>query len=132
MIYEEYDISAFYFGIFHQMLRIARLSTKPFPSYKDSMLKEAYEAKHHASGATSMWWKINIFLVLPALIAVYLGLLQVGAYTLPKEYAHIQHLKEHPNEWVAYPYLRKRKNEFPWGNESLFHNESNNAVPPPE
>ena len=81
---------------------------------------KGYQATH--VGAVSLWTKINIFLVFPALIAV-------GIYTLPAELNHIRHLEEHPNEYTAWPHLRKRKNEFPWGNEALFHNKNNNAVP---
>ena len=97
-------------------------------SYQQTMLKPAYDARMHAKGAVKMWEKINrtpantVFLVIPALVAV-------GAYTLPAELSHIKHLEEHPNDFVAYPHMRKRKNEFPWGNEALFHNKNSNAVP---
>ncbi|KAI8914510.1 cytochrome c oxidase, subunit VIa [Gorgonomyces haynaldii] len=106
------------------MLRIRRFSNavKQFPSYQETMLPEAYHAKEHAKGSTKMWLNINLFLVIPALAAV-------GYFTLPKELAHIHHLEEHPNEYVAWPHLRKRKNSFPWGNEALFHNPNSNAVP---
>jgi hypothetical protein len=42
-----------------------------------------------------MWFKMNIFLVMPALIAV-------GIYALPKEMNHINHLAEHPNQYTAW------------------------------
>lgn len=38
------------------------------------------------------------------------ALLGVALYSLPQELAHVKHLKEHQKEFVAYPYLRKRKN----------------------
>jgi cytochrome c oxidase subunit 6a len=108
-----------------------RRFTSTFPSYEKTMLKEAYEAKVHAEGSTKMWEKINLFLVFPTLALV-------GYFTLPKELNHIHHIQEHPKEYIAWPHLRKRKNvsyltqEFPWGDDALFHNEAFTPSPPKE
>ena len=48
-----------------------------------------------------MWWWFNIVLTAPCLIAT-------AAYTIPPEVKHIAHMKEHPNEWEGYSYMRKR------------------------
>ncbi|KAJ3266834.1 hypothetical protein HK104_006015, partial [Borealophlyctis nickersoniae] len=78
------------------------------------MLKDAYEARQHAGPAVAMWMKINIFLVAPALaIAAYI--------IVPRELEHIEHMKQHPKEFIAFPYMRKRKNPFPWGDDNLFY-----------
>ena len=50
-----------------------------------------------------LWYRINLFLVVPALALV-------AFYALPKELEHIHHLQEHPNQFLGYDYLRKRKN----------------------
>lgn len=54
-------------------------------------------------GTTKMWFWFNVFVTAPAVIAAIV-------YTVPDEIAHINHLKEHPKEWVPHPYLRKHKN----------------------
>lgn len=49
-----------------------------------------------------MWFWFNIIVTAPAVVAAV-------AYTVPAEIAHVNHLKEHPNEWVPHPYLHKHK-----------------------
>ncbi|TPX30996.1 hypothetical protein SmJEL517_g05579 [Synchytrium microbalum] len=75
-------------------------------------------------GSVAFWWRINLFIVMPALILV-------GMYSVPKELEHIAHLKEHQKEFVNFPYLRKRKNPFPYGDgdHSLFANKYSNPDP---
>ncbi|KAJ3404194.1 hypothetical protein HDV05_007312 [Chytridiales sp. JEL 0842] len=93
-----------------------------WPSLKDIMLPEAYHARQHAKGTTSFWLKFNLFFTAPVMV--------VASYMIiPKEIEHIHHIEEHPLQWQAYPYMRKRKNEFPWGDLSLFHNDSFNPQP---
>ncbi|KAI9094119.1 cytochrome c oxidase, subunit VIa [Phlyctochytrium arcticum] len=96
-----------------------------FPPLEKMMLKENYEAKQHAVHAVSSWKKINYFLVAPALALVCW-------YVIPSEVAHINHLKEHANEFEPFPYLRKRKNPFPWGDDNLFYFPNSNPKPAPE
>jgi len=47
--------------------------------------------------------------------------------------AWLGHQKEHSHErpeFVEYPHLRIRKNEFPWGgNKTFFHNPASNPLP---
>ncbi|TPX59260.1 hypothetical protein PhCBS80983_g02625 [Powellomyces hirtus] len=74
------------------------------------------------TAAVSSWKKINFFLVIPALLLVTL-------YSGPKELAHIKHLKEHAREFEALPYLRKRKNAYPWGDDNLFYFPNGNPKP---
>ncbi|KAI8905737.1 hypothetical protein DFJ77DRAFT_208948 [Powellomyces hirtus] len=92
------------------------------PPLEKTMLKDAYEARQHAEAAVSSWKKINFFLVIPALLLVTL-------YSGPKELAHIKHLKEHAREFEALPYLRKRKNGYPWGDDNLFYFPNGNPKP---
>ena len=68
-----------------------------------------------------MWYWFNIIITAPALIAT-------AAYTVPPEIKHLAHLKEHPSEFVGFPYLRKRSRQFPWGDDSLFHSDHANPV----
>ncbi|KAJ3328718.1 Cytochrome c oxidase subunit 6A1, mitochondrial [Blyttiomyces sp. JEL0837] len=95
-----------------------------WPSIKETMLAADYHEREHARGSTKFWFNLNIFLVVPALIGV-------AVWALPTEIHHIQHLKEHPNEYVAWPHLRKRKNPFPWyeTDHSLFHHPAANPGP---
>ncbi|KAI8820583.1 uncharacterized protein EV422DRAFT_620474 [Fimicolochytrium jonesii] len=95
------------------------------PPLESVMLKENHDARHHAKDATSSWLKINIFLVFPALAGV-------AYFTGPKEIKHIAHIKEHPLEWKAIPYLRKRKNANPWGDNNLFYFPAGNPKPEAE
>ncbi|KAJ3052025.1 Cytochrome c oxidase subunit 6A1, mitochondrial [Rhizophlyctis rosea] len=108
-----------------QRRQVSSLPADKFPPIEKVMLKDAYEARHHAEEAVSLWKKINWFLVLPALLAV-------TYFSGSRELHHLAHLKEHPNEYVPWPHLRKRKNAFPWGDDSLFHMEGHNARPPRE
>jgi hypothetical protein len=55
------------------------------------------------SGSTKFWLNFNIFFTAPALAIV-------TYFVVPKEAEHIKHIEEHPYEWQAFPYLRKRKN----------------------
>lgn len=106
---------------------LKELSFKPcdpttFPPIEKTMLKDAYASRLHAHESTETWKKINAFLVLPCLIIV-------AAYSIPQELEHIKHLEEHPNKFQGFSYMRKRKNPFPWGDDSLFHNENSNPRP---
>ncbi|TPX43200.1 hypothetical protein SeMB42_g04828 [Synchytrium endobioticum] len=98
-----------------------------FPPVEQVMLAENYHARMHAKESVSFWWRINLYVVAPALVLV-------AMYSLPGEFAHIRHLQEHPNEFVAYPYLRKRKNPFPFsdGDHTMFSNPMCNPDPAPE
>jgi hypothetical protein len=107
---------------------IRRLATRTFstpakqwPSYEQTMTAKSFAERQHAVGSTKMWKWFNIILVAPSLIACAL-------YTIPPEIKHINHLKEHPKEWEGYSYMRKRAHDYPWGNDSLFHNENANPV----
>ncbi|RKO97639.1 hypothetical protein CXG81DRAFT_3528, partial [Caulochytrium protostelioides] len=92
-----------------------------WPSVKDTMLPQNYEQKMHHVKSTKMWVWINWLLVAPTMLAV-------AYYTVPVELAHMKHLDEHANEWSGIPYLRRRKNPFPWGDDSLFHHPNANPV----
>ncbi|KND05053.1 uncharacterized protein SPPG_00729 [Spizellomyces punctatus DAOM BR117] len=109
-----------------RMAQRRTMSTTPsrieFPPLEKVMLKESHEARKHAAHAVSSWKKINFFLVVPALALVLL-------YTGPTELKHIAHLKEHANEWEGFPYMRKRKNAFPWGDDNLFYFPNSNPKP---
>ncbi|KAI9008158.1 cytochrome c oxidase subunit VIa-domain-containing protein [Gaertneriomyces semiglobifer] len=94
-----------------------------FPPLQKVMLQENYEAMQHAHHSVSAWKKYNAFLVIPALALV-------AFYTIPQEVEHLHHLSEHPNTFQAYPYMRKRKNPYAWGDDNLFYNP--NANPRPE
>ncbi|KAI9193270.1 cytochrome c oxidase, subunit VIa [Polychytrium aggregatum] len=92
--------------------------------YASTMLPSAYAARQHAKGSVSFWRKFNYFFTVPALLAV-------AVYSMPPELEHIKHLKEHPNEFHAFPYLRKRKVPFPYGDgdHTPFHSSHANADP---
>ncbi|KAJ3110465.1 hypothetical protein HDU96_006596 [Phlyctochytrium bullatum] len=75
-----------------------------WPSVKESMLPENFHAREHAKGSTKWWLGFNIVFTVPVLAAI-------GYICVPKELAHMKHLHEHPNEYVAFPHLRKRKND---------------------
>ncbi|KAL2917036.1 Cytochrome c oxidase subunit 6A [Polyrhizophydium stewartii] len=98
-------------------------SGKPFPPLEQTVLKETLEAYHHAQGSTKMWANINLFLVVPILIASVV-------FILPPEVEHIKHKYEHPNEFVPFEHLRKLKNPYPWGFEPLFRNDAFVPLPP--
>jgi cytochrome c oxidase subunit 6a len=113
-----------------QMSFIRRLGARSFstpvkqwPSYEQTMTAKSFAERQHAVGTTKMWKWFNIVLVVPSLIACAL-------YTIPPEIKHIKHLKEHPNEWQGYAYMRKRNHAYPWGDDSLFHNDNSNPRPP--
>jgi hypothetical protein len=86
-----------------QVTTFTPMKPSTFPSLESTLLKDAQEARHHAKGSVELWKKINLFLVVPATALV-------AWYCIPKELDHMHHLHEHPNEFQAYPYLRKRKN----------------------
>ncbi|KAJ3178092.1 Cytochrome c oxidase subunit 6A1, mitochondrial [Irineochytrium annulatum] len=98
-----------------------------WPSRQDTMLPEEWHEVEHAKKSTTFWSRFNMFVAIPALIAIM-------AICVPREIEHMHHLEEHPNEYTGLPHLRKRKNPFPWGNGdlSLFHNPICNPVPPAE
>ncbi|KAI9105615.1 cytochrome c oxidase subunit VIa-domain-containing protein [Phlyctochytrium arcticum] len=96
---------------------------KHLPPMKKMMLPETYQAHVHAHHAVKQWTRINLFLVIPALMLV-------GIYTIPSEMAHIEHIKKHPREFEGYWHVRKRKNPFPWGDDNLFYNPNSNPRPP--
>ncbi|KAI8924993.1 hypothetical protein BC831DRAFT_462807 [Entophlyctis helioformis] len=102
---------------------MATSSGKPFPPIEYTMPKEAYEARLHAAGSAKNWLYINAIVVVPALLAV-------AYYTVPAEIEHLNHIREHPKEYIPWPHLRKRKNPFPWGDDALFHNETFLPSPP--
>ncbi|KAJ3152977.1 hypothetical protein HDU86_005432 [Geranomyces michiganensis] len=104
--------------------RRAMSSSTPaaIPSVEKTMLKEAYETRVHSKAAVSSWYKINFFLVIPALLGV-------AWFSGTKEIDHIHHLVEHPREFEALPYLRKRKNGYPWGDKNLFYFPQGNPGP---
>lgn len=93
-----------------------------FPAFEKVMLKEDYEHVHHAKTAGPTWTKINLILTLPILIAC-------AFYVIPKEKKHIDHLLEHPKEFVPFAHLRKRKNPYPWGDDNLFYCPEANPKP---
>ncbi|KAI8833896.1 hypothetical protein BC829DRAFT_365741, partial [Chytridium lagenaria] len=73
------------------------------------------------AGSTKWWFYFNLIFTIPALAVV--------SYTaVPRELEHMKHLSEHPNEFIEFPHIRKRKNPFPWGDDSLFHNDNSNPV----
>ncbi|KAJ3035189.1 Cytochrome c oxidase subunit 6A1, mitochondrial [Rhizophlyctis rosea] len=100
-----------------------------FPPYEKIMTKEELEAMHHAEGSVSMWWKINLFLVVPTLAFV-------TWWAGGRELEHIHHQRTHKenSDYIAWPHSRKRKNPFPWGDgdHSLFHNPWVNRGPEDE
>ncbi|KAJ1527336.1 hypothetical protein HK096_010904 [Nowakowskiella sp. JEL0078] len=96
-------------------------STPAFPTYEETMLPNNFHAKQHAKDATAWWVKFNIFFTFPVLAVI-------AGFVLPEELKHLKHLEEHPIHLLPYHYIRKRKNEFPWGDNSLFHNSVVNTV----
>ncbi|KAI9344593.1 hypothetical protein BDR26DRAFT_857234 [Obelidium mucronatum] len=94
-----------------------------FPSVKDTMLKPNFHEYQHAHGSTNTWFWINVIVTVPALVAV-------GSYSIPIELEHMKHLLAHPREYEDLPYMRKRKNPFPWGDKNLFYHPHANPDPP--
>jgi len=82
--------------------------------------KEAAESKH-AESTMKTWKVISALIAGPAiLICAY------NAWVKEKEH------HSHPRpDFAAYPHLRIRNKQFPWGdgNHSLFHNPHTNALP---
>ncbi|KAJ3029941.1 UNVERIFIED_CONTAM: hypothetical protein HDU68_010627 [Siphonaria sp. JEL0065] len=77
-----------------------------FPSVKDTMLKPNFHEYQHAH-----------------------GLLAIGYVAIPPELEHLEHLLAHPREFETLPYMRKRKNSYPWGDNSAFHHPHANPAP---
>ncbi|KAI8620656.1 cytochrome c oxidase subunit VIa-domain-containing protein [Chytriomyces sp. MP71] len=92
-----------------------------FASVKDTMTKEAFHEYEHAAKSTGTWFYLNFLVTIPGLVAVCY-------FCVPTELEHLRHLLEHPREFEDLPYMRKRKNPFPWGDNSLFHNDNANPV----
>ncbi|KAJ3066342.1 Cytochrome c oxidase subunit 6A1, mitochondrial [Podochytrium sp. JEL0797] len=93
-----------------------------FPSVKETMLKPNFSEFQHAHKSTTSWFWINLFVTIPGLAAMfYIG--------VPPELEHLHHLAEHPREFEPLPYMRKRRNQYPWGDNSLFHNDNSNPGP---
>ncbi|KAJ3161347.1 hypothetical protein HDU86_007129 [Geranomyces michiganensis] len=105
-----------------QRRAISSATPATLPSVEKIMLKEAFETRVHSKAAVSSWYKINFFLVIPALLGV-------AWYSGTKEIDHIKHLIAHPREFEALPYLRKRKNGYPWGDKNLFYFPQGNPGP---
>ncbi|KAJ3297352.1 hypothetical protein HDU79_003967 [Rhizoclosmatium sp. JEL0117] len=97
-------------------------SPASFPSVKDTMVKSNYHEYEHAHKSTNTWFWINLFVTIP-------GLAAVCYYAVPTELEHLNHLLEHPREFETLPYMRKRKTQFPWGDNSLFHHPNANPAP---
>ncbi|KAJ2156200.1 Cytochrome c oxidase subunit 6A [Coemansia sp. RSA 552] len=71
--------------------------------------KSGYEAsKEHAKSAVETWRKISLFVAVPACALM-------GYVATKGELDHIHHLEHDPPKFVAYPYLRVRKRNFPYG-----------------
>ncbi|KAG2189863.1 hypothetical protein INT46_009587 [Mucor plumbeus] len=88
--------------------------------YQSQLVKTEFEAereavKVHAAESAETWKKIIMFVCIPTLIGA-----GYNAYNLFAK--HQQHMKEHPMEWVKYPYLNFRGRDFFWGKNSLFFN----------
>ncbi|KAI8900823.1 cytochrome c oxidase, subunit VIa [Globomyces pollinis-pini] len=103
-------------------LRNYSSAVKQFPSYEQTMTKKAFEHRLHAKSSTNMWFWLNVFITTPILLAT-------AVYTVPPEVKHLHHLQEHPREFVAYPYMRKRAKQYPWGDDCLFYNPLTNPGP---
>ncbi|CAO3615471.1 unnamed protein product [Mucor fragilis] len=88
--------------------------------YQSQLVKTEFEAerqavKVHAAESAETWKKISTYVCIPALIAA-----GYNAYNLYEK--HKEHMKEHPKEWVKYPYINYRGRDFFWGKNSLFFN----------
>lgn len=85
--------------------------------------KKSLEAtQHHAKETSGLWYKISLFVALPAI-----ALATVNTYFIEKEhYDHRQHLKHVPDsEWPRdYEYQNIRIKPFFWGDgdKTLFWN----------
>ncbi len=95
-----------------------------FPPINKILLNSTYEAKQHAVSSVLFWKRFNLFVTLPTLIIA-------GAYVLPHELEHIHHLDHEKREFIAIPYLRKRKSQYPWGDgdHTLFSHPNANPGP---
>ncbi|KAI7898632.1 cytochrome c oxidase, subunit VIa [Cokeromyces recurvatus] len=82
---------------------------------KSEFQAERDAVKAHAAESAGTWKKISIFVCIPALLAS-----GYNAYTLYEH--HQEHAKEHPKEWVKYPYINYRARDYFWGKNSLFFN----------
>lgn len=94
---------------------------KQWPSYQQTMTAKSFHEKEHAVKTTQMWKWFNIVLVVPSLVACVL-------FTVPPEIEHLKHINSHKREFEPFSYMRKRSHEYPWGDDSLFHNENANPV----
>ncbi|CAO0802227.1 unnamed protein product [Mucor circinelloides] len=88
--------------------------------YQSQLIKTEFETerqavKVHAAESAETWKKITLFVCIPALIGA-----GYNAYNLYAK--HLEHAKEHPKEWVKYPYINYRGKDFFWGKNSLFFN----------
>ncbi|KAI9486906.1 MAG: cytochrome c oxidase, subunit VIa [Benjaminiella poitrasii] len=82
---------------------------------KSEFQAEREAVKAHAAESAETWKKISIFVCIPALAAA-----GYNAYRLYEH--HQEHAKEHPKEWVQYPYINYRARDYFWGKNSLFFN----------
>ncbi|TPX75542.1 hypothetical protein CcCBS67573_g03186 [Chytriomyces confervae] len=98
-------------------------SPATFPSVKETMAPHAYSEYQHAYKSTNTWFYLNFAITIPGLAAALY-------FCVPPELEHLNHLLEHPREFEDLPYMRKRKTPFPWGDNSLFHNDNANPSRP--
>ncbi|KAJ3260209.1 Serine/threonine kinase [Chytriomyces hyalinus] len=98
-------------------------SPASFPSVKETMAPHAYQEYQHAYKSTNTWFYLNFAITIPGLAAALY-------FCVPPELEHLDHLLEHPREFEDLPYMRKRKTPFPWGDNSLFHNDHANPSKP--
>ncbi|KAJ3401845.1 hypothetical protein HDU80_005661 [Chytriomyces hyalinus] len=96
-------------------------SPASFPSVKETMAPHAYQEYQHAYKSTNTWFYLNFAITIPGLAAALY-------FCVPPELEHLNHLLEHPREFEDLPYMRKRKTPFPWGDNSLFHNDHANPI----
>ncbi|KAH8923446.1 cytochrome c oxidase, subunit VIa [Atractiella rhizophila] len=96
-------------------------------------LKNEEAISHHAEKTTDLWRKITFFVAIPSVALAWLNFERIEK----EEHAHHAHLVElnggEEPERIVYPYMNIRNKEFPWGNQSLFHNpKANIAAGDPE
>ncbi|XP_002738468.1 cytochrome c oxidase subunit 6A, mitochondrial-like [Saccoglossus kowalevskii] len=104
--------------------RMVSLLRRPLISdIRLSSTGQSASAGDHTGGAKT--WKLLTYLVAVPGVVVCMA----NAYM--KETEHLNHLKEHRPEFIAYPHLRIRTKPYPWGdgNHSLFHNGWVNPLP---
>ena len=124
--------------MYRTTLRQARTIGRRFQSTNPNLDKPAFVAdpakaaefkkhleavEHHASGSSSNWKKVSLFLAAPIIAAT-----AINTYFVEAEHAHHREHNKHlsDEEWPVkpYPYLNVRRVEFFWGDgdKTLFCN----------